>query len=57
MRGELTEAGVIQSLRDIHNHYHELTGESYIKSRSYGKNGVFLLPESVCLTKACNRRV
>jgi hypothetical protein len=36
----LTEAGVVQSLRDIYNFYHDETGESYIKS-CINKSGAF----------------
>jgi len=40
-RYQLTEGGVIQALRDIYNHYHARTGDSYIKTSHYEKHKVF----------------
>jgi hypothetical protein len=48
----LTEAGVVNALRDIYNYYHEVVGGSYIRTAAYEKCGAFLVPRKSILVPA-----
>jgi hypothetical protein len=46
-RGELTEEGLVQAIREIYNYFYEKTGERYTKTLLSDAYKVFVPPRGI----------